>query len=117
LPLLSGLPAIFHVFLGVLTSFPHKGHLAIYHPFPTFTWDEHKTFSIATTKISQITPLPVANNQKKHTSQAQANQSTKNPQLFESQRNHGLSTEKQELESAFPIVTDVNSSVPNFQTT
>jgi hypothetical protein len=46
LPLLSGLPAIFQVFFGVLTSFPHEGHLAIMIPFQAFTWDEHKTFSI-----------------------------------------------------------------------
>jgi len=31
-PLLSGLPAIFQVFLGVVTSLPHLGHLAIELP-------------------------------------------------------------------------------------
>ena len=31
-PLLSGLPAIFQVFLGVATSIPHLGHLAIKLP-------------------------------------------------------------------------------------
>ena len=33
LPLLSFLPAIFQVFLGVLTSLLHLGHLAIKFPF------------------------------------------------------------------------------------
>jgi hypothetical protein len=36
LPLLSGLPAIFQVFLGVLTSFLHTGHLAIKVPSQTY---------------------------------------------------------------------------------
>lgn len=35
-PLLSGLPAIFQLFLGVVTSFPHSGHLGIKFPLSTF---------------------------------------------------------------------------------
>ena len=47
LPLLSGLPAIFQVFLGVATSAPHLGHLAIILPIYKITDDDHKTFSIS----------------------------------------------------------------------
>jgi len=32
LPFLSGFPAIFQVFFGVLTSFPHVGHFAMIIP-------------------------------------------------------------------------------------
>ena len=46
LQLLSGLPAIFQDFLGVETSFPHTGHLAIRFPFQALRRDENKTFSI-----------------------------------------------------------------------
>lgn len=46
LPLLSGLPAIFQVFLGVLTSPLHFGHLAIIITLKTLHRDEDKTFFI-----------------------------------------------------------------------
>jgi hypothetical protein len=46
LPLLSFLPAIFHVLVGVLISFLHLGHLAITFPFHNVTWDQVKTLSI-----------------------------------------------------------------------
>lgn len=46
LPFLSFLPAIFHVFLGVLISFLHLGHLAITFPFHSVTLDQVKTLSI-----------------------------------------------------------------------
>jgi hypothetical protein len=40
------LPAIFQVFLGVLISFLHLGHLAITFPFHNLTFDQVKTLSI-----------------------------------------------------------------------
>jgi hypothetical protein len=46
LPFLSFLPAIFHVFLGVLISFLHLGHLAITFPFHSVTLGQVKTLSI-----------------------------------------------------------------------
>ena len=46
-PLLSGLPAIFQVFLGLATSVPHLGHLAIRLPIPKLQMNYHKTFSIS----------------------------------------------------------------------
>ena len=46
-PFLSGLPAIFQVFLGVATSVPHLGHLAIRLPLHKLQMNYHKTFSIS----------------------------------------------------------------------
>lgn len=46
LPLLSFLPAIFHVFVGVLISFLHLGHFAIVFPFHKVTSDQDKTLVI-----------------------------------------------------------------------
>jgi len=46
LPLLSFLPAIFHVFLGVLISFLHLGHFAIVFPFHKVTSHQVKTLVI-----------------------------------------------------------------------
>jgi hypothetical protein len=60
LPLLSGLPAIFQVFLGVLTSFPHEGHLAIMIPFQPLHGISIKHFPSKELKIGQIMPLPAA---------------------------------------------------------
>lgn len=45
LPLLFGLPVNFQVFLGVLTSIPHLGHLAKKSPSYNIGYDRHKTFS------------------------------------------------------------------------
>lgn len=46
MPLLSFLPAIFHVFVGVLISFLHLGHFAIVFPFHKVTSDQDKTLVI-----------------------------------------------------------------------
>ena len=50
LPLLSGLPAIFQDFLGVATSVPHLGHLAIRLPIHKLQMID-KTFSISNKRI------------------------------------------------------------------
>jgi succinate dehydrogenase hydrophobic anchor subunit len=52
LPLLSFLPAIFQVFLGVLTSLLHFGHLAMEFPSEQLQYDEDKKFSIQKTEKS-----------------------------------------------------------------
>jgi hypothetical protein len=46
-PFLSGLPAIFQVFVAVLTSFPQVGHFAMINPYGAcYHMDVHKTLSI-----------------------------------------------------------------------
>jgi hypothetical protein len=55
-PFLSGLPAIFHVFFAVATSFPQTGHLAI--GYSSGSWLRmyvHKTLSIHGQKNKKIT--------------------------------------------------------------
>ena len=46
-PFLSGLPAIFQVFVAFLTSFPQVGHFAMINPYGAcYHSDVHKTLSI-----------------------------------------------------------------------
>ena len=46
-PFLSGLPAIFQVFVAFLTSFPQVGHFAMINPYGAcYRIDVHKTLSI-----------------------------------------------------------------------
>jgi len=46
-PFLSGLPAIFQVFVAFLTSFPQVGHFAMVNPYGAcYHMDVHKTLSI-----------------------------------------------------------------------
>jgi len=49
LPCLSGLPAIFQVFTGFLTSFPQDGHFAmIITVLECYHMDQHKTLAVDT---------------------------------------------------------------------
>jgi hypothetical protein len=46
---LSGLPAIFQVFTGVLTSFPQDGHFAMIIPvLECYHMNQHKTLAVDT---------------------------------------------------------------------
>jgi hypothetical protein len=47
LPFLSGLPAIFQVFVGFLTSFPQVGHFAMVIPnLGCYHMHQHKTLAV-----------------------------------------------------------------------
>jgi len=51
-PFLSGLPAIFQVFLAVLTSFPQVGHFAIIIPMvQCYHMNQHKTLAVNIRKM------------------------------------------------------------------
>ena len=54
LPFLSGLPAIFQVFVAFLTSFPQVGHFAMVIPdLECYHMDQHKTLAVNIRKKSQ----------------------------------------------------------------